>query len=158
MKRLTSILGHSGAIAALVLAAISPFLLFGWFQQAIGAMGLKIHPSYSGGAVSHIVARPGYRILVYERVGKTTPWQRVAPFVQASWVPTAGLPASVSDDVDLDKDGKPDVRVTFKPADLAVDVIPLNPRYRPMHSNGVTSFSALIARVDDRIVVRLPVD
>ena len=78
--------------------------------------------------------------------------------VQASWVPAAGLPAAVSDDVDLDKDGKPDVRVRFKPADLAVDVIPPSPRYRPMHSNGVTSFSALIARVDDRIVLRLPVD
>jgi hypothetical protein len=31
-------------------------------------------------------------------------------------------------------------------------------RYRPMHSRGVTSFSALIARVNDSLVVRIPLD
>lgn len=41
---------------------------------------------------------------------------------------------------------------------LAVDVTPLNGRYRAMHSQGVTSFSALIARVNDSIVVRMPVN
>jgi hypothetical protein len=158
MKRLTSILGHSGAIAALVVAVLGPFLLFGWFQKGIGAMGLKIHPSYSGGAVSRVVQRPGYRILVYERVGRTTPWQRVDPFVQASWAPVPALPASVSDEVDVDGDGKPDFRVAFKPAELSVDAVALNPRYHTMHSSGVTSFSALIARVNDTIVVRLPVE
>lgn len=158
MKKLTSILGHSGAIAALVVAVLGPFLLFGWFQTGIGAMGLKIHPSYSGGAVSCVVGRPGYRILVHERVGATTPWQRVAPFVQADWVPASALPAYVSDNVDVDGDGKPDFRVAFKPAELTVDAVALNPRYRPLHSRGVTSFSALIARVNDGIVVRIPVE
>jgi len=38
-----------------------------------------------------------------------------------------------------------------------VDVTPLGARYRPMHSRGVTSFSALIARVKDGIVVRIPI-
>jgi len=158
MKKLTSILGHSGAIAALVVAVLGPFLLFGWFQTGIGAMGLKIHPSYSGGALSCVVGRPGYRILVHERVGATTPWQRVAPFVQADWVPASALPAYVSDNVDVDGDGKPDFRVAFKPAELTVDAVALNPRYRPLHSRGVTSFSALIARANGRIVVRIPVE
>ena len=35
---------------------------------------------------------------------------------------------------------------------------PLDPRYRVLHTNGVTSFSALIARVNNAVVVRLPVD
>ncbi len=158
MKRITSIFGHTGAILTVVIAAIGPFLLFGWFERAIGGLGLKIHPEYSGGELSHTITRPGYRILILKRVGKTTPWQRVEPFIQAQWTPVSSLPPSVSDDVDLDGDGKADVRVSFKPADLIVDATPLDPRYHKMHSKGVTSFSALIARVNDGIVVRLPVD
>jgi hypothetical protein len=151
-------LGHSGAIAALVIAVLGPFLLFGLFQKGIGAMGLKIHPSFSGGAVSRVVQRDGYRILINERVGRTTPWQRVDPFVQASWAPVSALPAAVSDEVDVDGDGKPDFRVAFKPAELVVDAVALNPRYQASHSAGITSFSAMIARVNDAIVVRLPVN
>jgi hypothetical protein len=158
MKKLNSILGHSGAILTVVLAAASPFVLFGWFQNAIGGMGLRIHPSFSGGELSHTITRPDYRIEVFRSVGRTTPWQRVHPFIQARWTPAAGLPASVSDEVDLDGDGTPDVRVAFRPADLVVDVAPLDARYRAMHSRGVTSFSELIARVNDAVVVRLPVD
>ena len=157
MKRIGSIAGHWGAILTVVLAALSPFVLFGWFEHAIGGMGLKVNAEYSGGELSHTIARTGYWILVNKRVGKATPWQRVDPFVQVQWTPGARLPALVADDVDLDGDGKPDVRVTFRPADLVVDVTPLDPRYHSMHSKGVTSFSALIARVNDGIVVRVPV-
>jgi hypothetical protein len=32
------------------------------------------------------------------------------------------------------------------------------PRYRPTHSQGVTSFSALVARAKDTLVVRIPVN
>jgi len=158
MKKIGSILGHSGAILTVALAAISPFVLMGWFEKAVGDMGLRIHPAYSGGQISHTIARSGYRIVVYKKVGRTTPWQRVSPFIQAQWTPVSGLPAAVSDDVDLDGDGRADVRVSFTTAGLNMDVQPLDPRYHAMHSQGVTSFSTLIARVNDAIVVRLPAD
>jgi hypothetical protein len=59
--------------------------------------------------------------------------------------------------VDLDGDGTPDVMVRLDTAgQLEVDATPLNPRYRPMHSEGVTSFAALIARVRDGVIVRIP--
>ena len=67
------------------------------------------------------------------------------------------LPAHLSDEVDLDGDGVPDVRVAIDTQNLVVDVTPLGARFRPMHSRGVTSFSALIARVKDGIVVRIPI-
>ena len=156
MKKLRSMLGHSGAVLTLLLALLSPFLLFGWFQSAIGAAGLRVNPVYSGGEVARVVQRDGYRIVVYRPTLRSSPLQRVGPFLQMKWTPAAGLPKAVTDEVDLDGDAKPDVQVRFSPSRLTVDVAPLNPRYLPMHSAGVTSFSALIARVGDDIVVRIP--
>lgn len=156
MKKLKSILGHGGGVLTVALAVISPFLLFGWFQAGIGSMGLRIHPSFSGGDVARTVARSGYQIRVYQPVGRTTRWQRIEPFVQLEWTPVSALPESVTDDIDLDGDSAPDVRVTFSRSKLTVDTAPLNERYRAMHSDGVSSFSSLIARVNDGIVVRLP--
>jgi len=37
-----------------------------------------------------------------------------------------------------------------------VDVEPLNPRYEAMHNVGKQKFSALIVRLDDAILVRIP--
>jgi len=156
VKKLRSILGNSGAVLTLALAVLAPFLLFGWFQAAIGAAHLRIDPTYSGGEVSHVIERQGYRIVVNRPVPRRSPLQRIGPLVQLAWTPAASLPAHLSEEVDLDGDGTPDVRVAIDTQKLVVDVTPLNARYRPMHSQGVTSFSALIARVKDGIVVRIP--
>jgi len=158
MKKLRSILGHTGAILGLVLAVVSPFLLFGWFQHAIASAGLRIDPEYTGGEIARTIDRGAYRIAVYQPVWRRSPIQRIAPFVQLTWAPAASLPETVSDAVDLDGDGVADIRVTFRPAALAVDVASLNGKYRSVHSQGVTSFSQLIARVNERIVLRLPLD
>jgi len=63
--------------------------------------------------------------------------------------------------VDVDGDGQPDVRVSFDvPKDskmpLRVDVEALNPRYQAMRNVGKQKFSELIVRVDDAILVRVP--
>ena len=125
---------------------------------AIGAAHLRIDPTYSGGEVSHVIERPGYRMVVNRPVPRRSPLQRIGPFVQVAWTPAASLPAHLSDEVDLDGDGVPDVRVAIDSHNLVVDVTPLGARYRPMHSQGVTSFSALIARVKDSLVVRIPLE
>lgn len=156
MKRLRSILGNSGAVATLVFAVLIPFLLVGWFEKGIGRAGLRIDPVYSGGEISRVIQREGYRIVVNRPVPRRSPLQRIGPFVQLTWTPAGRLPARVSDEVDVDGDGAPDVRVSFDSVKLEVDVTPLNGRYRAMHTTGVTSFSALIARVKDGIVVRVP--
>ena len=158
MKKLRSILGNTGAVLTLALAVLAPFLLFGWFQAAIGAARLHIDPTYSGGEISHVIQRPGYRIVVNRPVPRRSPLQRIGPFIQLAWTPAASLPAHLSDDVDLDGDGAPDIRVAIDSHNLVVDVTPLTARYRPMHSQGVTSFSALIARVQDALVVRIPLN
>ena len=156
MKRLRSILGNTGATVTVALAVLTPFLLIGWFQSAIGSAHLRIDPTYSGGELSHVIQREGYRIVVNRPVPRRSPLQRVDPFVQITWTPANRLPAHVSEQVDVDGDGTPDVLVGIDTQKLVVDVTPLNPHYRSMHSQGVTSFSALIARVKDGVVVRIP--
>lgn len=158
MKKVRYILGHSGAILTVVVAVVSPFLLYPWFEQAIGKSGLRVNPEFSGGEIARQIEHGTYRLAVYSPVRRSSPLQRVGPFIQMTWTPVSGLPANVSDDVDLDGDGAADVRVAFSPDASVVDVTPLNGRYRAMRSRGVTSFSSMIARVDHRIVVRLSVE
>jgi hypothetical protein len=67
----------------------------------------------------------------------------------------------VSDIVDVDGDGQPDLRVTFDvPKDintpLRVNVEALNPRYQSMQNVGKEKFSRLIVRLDNAILVRVP--
>ena len=75
--------------------------------------------------------------------------------------PSALLPPHVSDAVDIDGDGQPDIRVSFDvPTDpkapLRVNVESLNPRYTAMSNVGKKKFSRLIVRVDNAILVRVP--
>ena len=98
MKKLRSILGNSGAVLTLALTLLTPFLLYGWFQAAIGAADLHIHPTYSGGEVSHVIALPGYRIVVNRPVQRSSPLQRIGPFVESP-ASAASLPARLSDEV-----------------------------------------------------------
>jgi hypothetical protein len=73
----------------------------------------------------------------------------------------SALPQRVSDLVDVDGDGQPDIRVSFDvprdpKAPLHVDVDSLNPRYQAMRNAGKERYSRLIVRVDNAILVRVP--
>jgi hypothetical protein len=81
--------------------------------------------------------------------------------VQLDWQPVSALPQHVSDAVDVDGDGQPDIRVSFDvpkdpKAPLRVDVDSLNPRYETMRNAGKEKYSRLIVRVDKAILVRVP--
>lgn len=161
MFRIRPVLGYTGAVITLAAALLTPFLLYGWFQNVIGGAGLRIHPMYSGGEVSRVVTRGGYSILVNRPVLRGTPLERFDSFVQLTWTPASGLPERVADEVDLDGDGKPDALVQFTvPKDpsleLLVDVTPRGGHVRPLRAKGAPSLFALIARVKDTIVVRVP--
>jgi hypothetical protein len=87
--------------------------------------------------------------------------QSEKPFVQLDWTPASALPRHVSDLVDVDGDGRPDVRVSFDvpgnpKAPLRVNVESFNPRYTAMQSAGKEKFSRLIVRVDNAVLVRVP--
>lgn len=153
-------LGITAAALTILAALLTPFVLYGLFSKGIAGMGLHVDEVYSGGPTLRTVANGAYTITVHRAVYPHL-LQSEHPFVQLDWSPADKLPPRLSDLVDLDGDGQPDMRVSFNvPADpripLRVDVDSLNPRYQGMHDVGRERFSRLIVRVDSAIVVRVP--
>ena len=161
MRTLAAKLGYTGAGLTVCAAVLAPFVLYGMFTKGFVSLGLHVDEMYSGGPKIRTVQATGYTIDIHRQVSPHM-WQREKPFVQLDWKPVSALPAHVSDLVDIDGDGQPDVRVTFDvpkdpKAPLRVNVDSLNPRYEAMRNVGKQKFSDLIVRVDDAILVRVPV-
>jgi len=161
MLRLKAVLGYTGAVLTVVAMLVMPFVLFPLFERGVAATGVVVDPVYTGGAIARVVTKDGYRILVNQPVRSRALLARPAAFVQLAWEPAGALPARITDEVDLDGDGRADLTACFEvPADttaeLFVDVTPAGGMVLPLHRGSRGSFSALIARVGDRIVVRVP--
>ena len=156
----TSKLGYTAAGMTVLAAVLVPFLLFGLFTKGFTKLGLHVDEMYSGGPTVRTIKENGYTIAIHRAVYPHM-LQTEKPFVQLDWKPVSALPQHVSEAVDVDGDGQPDVRVSFDvPKDpktpLRVDVDSLNPRYQAMRNVGKQKFSELIVRVDDAILVRVP--
>jgi hypothetical protein len=161
MKRLTTLLGYSVAVLTIVVAVVGPLFWFGFFSRAAARTSLRIDPEYTGGEPARTLARDSYQIVIYKPVLKRAPLSPIASFVQIVWKPASALPAAISEPLDLDGDGQPDCVVSFEvprdpQAKLRVTVKPLNGLVQPMNEVSKDSFAALIARVNDTIVVRVP--
>jgi hypothetical protein len=154
-------LGYLAAVVTLCLAVLVPFVLYGRFSHFFSHAGLKVDEMYSGGPKLRTIVADGYTIDVHREV-RPHLLQDASPFVQLDWSKVKELPAHVSDAVDIDGDGRPDVRVTFDvPKDpkayLHADVEALNPKYKSVHNISRDKFSRCIVRADDAILVRVPV-
>jgi hypothetical protein len=153
-------LGYTAAGLTVFATLLVPFVLYGAFTKGFASLGLHVDEMYSGGPKMRTIQASGYSIDIHRQVSPHM-LQREKPFVQLDWRPVSALPAHVSDLVDVDGDGQPDLRVSFDvpkdpKAPLRVDVDPLNPRYQSMRNVGKKKFSELIVRVDDAILVRVP--
>jgi hypothetical protein len=160
-EKLTAKLGYAGAGVTVLAAVLAPFLLFGLFTKGFSSLGLHVDEMYSGGPEVRTIQAAGYIIEIHRQVSPHM-LQREKPFVQLDWKPASGLPSHISDLVDIDGDGKPDIRADFNvPKDpkalLHVEVESLKPHYEQMQNVKKEKFSALIVRVDDKILVRVPV-
>jgi hypothetical protein len=158
--KLRAILGYTAAGATVLAATLTPFLLMGFFTNGVAALPLHVDEVYSGGPKMRAISMGAYSIDIHRPVYPHL-LQNEKPFVQLDWSPVNALPARVSDVVDVDGDGQPDLRVTFdvpkdSKATLLVNVEPLNPRYQAMQNVGKKKFSRLIVRVDNAILVRIP--
>jgi hypothetical protein len=159
-KKLTAKLGYAGAGATVLAAVLVPFLLYGLFTRGFSSLGLHVDEMYSGGPTLRTIQAAGYAINIHQQVSPHM-LQREKRFVQLDWKPASALPTHMSQLVDIDGDGKPDIHVTFEvpkdpKAPLHVNVESLNPQYEAMRNVGKEKFSALIVRVDDQIIVRVP--
>jgi len=161
-RRMLSILAYTGAALTLAVAASVPFVLMGAFSNAVAHAGLHIDAAFSGGTVARTINRGAFRIVVYQPV-KPRLLERIEPFVQIVFEPVDAMPARVSEEIDLDGDGQPDVRVGFSvPADpnapLHGDVTALNGKYISFAGVGGESFSRMVVRAGKQIVVRVPLN
>jgi hypothetical protein len=158
--KLRPILGYTAAALTLLAAMMTPFLLYGLFSKGVAALPLHVDEVYSGGPKVRAIPMGAYSIDVHRPVNPHM-LQSEKSFVQLDWTPVSALPQLVSDTVDIDGDGQPDIRVSFDvprdpKAPLRVNVDSLNPRYQAMQNAGKERFSRLIVRVDNAILVRIP--
>jgi hypothetical protein len=158
--KLRAILGYTAAGATVMAALLTPFLLMGLFSKGFIALGMHVDEVYTGGPKVRTIPMGAYSIDVHRPVYPHL-LQSEKPFVQLDWSPVSALPQRVSDTVDIDGDGQPDIRVSFDvprdpKAPLRVDVDSLNPRYQAMQNAGKEKYSRLIVRVDNAILVRVP--
>ena len=154
-------LGYTAAGATVLLALLVPFFLYGQFTKGFASLGLHVDEMYSGGPKVRTIQTATYSIDIHRPVFPHM-LQTEKPFVQLDWKPVNALPQHVSDMVDIDGDGKPDVYVSFDvpkdpKAPLRLDVESLNPRYEAMRNVGKQKYSSLIVRVDNAILVRIPI-
>lgn len=152
-------LGYTAAVLTIVCAALIPFLLINVFSKGVAATGVQVDKVYGGGKVVRTIDKGAYKIQVYEVI-RPRALQRAQPFLQLAWAPVDALPPRVSDEVDVDGDGRADLRATFavpkdEKAPLSVDVEPLRPGIETMHGVSRKGFDQLIARVNDQILVRV---
>jgi hypothetical protein len=153
-------LGYTAAGMTAFAAMLVPFVLMGVFTKGFAGLGLHVDEMYSGGPTVRTIQATGYTIGIH-RPASPHMLQQEKPFVQLDWKPLSTLPSHISDEVDVDGDGRADIRVSFDvPKDaktpLRVNVEALNPRYESMQNIGKEKFSRLIVRVDDAILVRVP--
>jgi hypothetical protein len=158
--KLRPILGYTAAALTLLAALLTPFLLYGLFSKGVTALPLHVDEVYSGGPKVRTIPMGAYSIGVHRPVYPHF-LQSEKPFIQLDWTPVSALPQHVSDVVDIDGDGQPDIRVSFDvPTDpkapLSASVESIIPRYRAMSNVGKDKFSRLIVRVDNAILVRVP--
>jgi hypothetical protein len=158
--KLRAIFGYTAAAATVLTAVLTPFVLYGFFTNRFANLPLHVDEVYSGGPKVRAIPMGAYSIDIHRPVYPHF-LQSEKPFVELDWTPVSALPQHVSDRVDIDGSGQPDILVSFDvPSDpkapLRVDVDPLNPRYQTMHSVGKDGFSRLIVRVDNAILVRVP--
>lgn len=153
-------LGYTAAALTMLAALLTPFLLVGSIAKGFAALPLHVDEIYSGGPKLRTLPMGSYAIAIHRQVSPHM-LQSEKPFVQLDWTPASALPRHVSDLVDVDGDGRPDLRISFDvpqdpKASLRVDVESFNPRYEAMQNAGKEKYSRLIVRVDNAILVRIP--
>ena len=163
MRRLRSLLGYGMATLVLAILFITPFNLLSRFSGLVGGLGLRPHPKFAGGPVARTLDRGSYQVEISAPAREIGPLEQKFHFVQVSWSPLKALPERIQEQLDLDGDGRAEVALAFAvPKDSAgplrgsVQVLD-SAKVAPIQELGRKDLSALLVRLDQRIVARIPV-
>lgn len=112
MKYIRPALGYTLAVLSLFVA-LATFMGNPYFGRAIvdATGGISISPRTTGGAVVHTIDHGGYETAIHETVFQGLLSDRKTGFVQVDWVKKTEIPATLSEEIDFDRDGTMDFKV-----------------------------------------------
>lgn len=111
--QLKASLGYLLAIVLIPLALAVFIGLNDWAKLLASSSGLRISPWFSGGEVIQTRARPGHEMRIHKPVFDALVGERSKGFVQIDWAPKSSVPAKIDETIDIDGDGKADLRVLW---------------------------------------------
>ena len=116
MQKLRAIGGYTWAVLTIPIVLATFMGLNFWPKTLVNATGLKVSPWFTGGEVRKTVDHGSYQTLIHRPVFDGLVAQYSSGFVQIDWGPPSALPEQISEDVDLDGDGRPAFHVDLATA------------------------------------------
>jgi hypothetical protein len=160
MAKVKTVLGYTAAGLTVAAALLTPFLLMGAFSSVVAHAGLHVDEKYAGGPVACAIDHANYKIEISQPV-RPRLLERGESYVQVAFSPADKLPTTVDETLDLDGDGQPDVHLRFaavgsEETALKGEVTALNTKYLSFTSPASEGISRIVARIGNRVVVRVP--
>jgi len=75
---------------------------------------ISVSPLYTGGGIARELDHGSWKTRIHEPVFEALLGKPSQGFVQVDWIPKGKLPARISEDLDLDGDGRPDCSVVWE--------------------------------------------
>ena len=128
IARCKTVLAYTAAILVIPLVLALFVGLGGWMRLFVNATGLTVSPWYTGGSVVVVVPHGAYETRIHRPVFDALMGERSTGFTQIDWSPKEALPRQIDEELDLDGDGRADVRVRWNVPANKVEVQALSPR------------------------------
>jgi hypothetical protein len=145
MKRLRKLLAYVWALMAVPIILTTFMGMKSWAKKLVDFTGLRVSPLYTGGKVVQTIRHEGYETLIHQPVFDGLLCERKKGFVQIGWKATGdGLPESIDDTVDFDRDGKDDFRIKLNTTTNQGQLEP--------HSLSVVALGEILVLENERIV------
>jgi len=116
MNKVRAVLGITWATLALPLVLVT-FVGNGYFSKGLAsATGITVTPWYTGGELTQVVGHGTYSTLIHRPVFDGLFGPRTSGFVQVNWEPASGLPTTLEERIDYDRDGNADFLIRLDPS------------------------------------------
>ena len=127
MPRLKSFLAYMAAVFLVPFVLMLFIELDTWARGLVELADLTVSPWYTGGETARCLERGEYRVIIHRPVFEGLFAEREKGFVQLDWTPPEGLPRFVEEDLDLDGDGRRDLRILLDTVGGSAELTAENP-------------------------------